>query len=326
VERQSEPVRTDEGNVVHGDVHGNVVQVGIVGGDVHVHENSPKMHVVTVRDAVPKFGVGTEVSVGDFTHVVHDHLVAEDFAAGGGVVHRRARVSSVRGRSSEFGWFRQVDDRDGTGAGRTLAEEHALLCEYSPDAPLQFHRDDRITTLVTRWPRERRGRPSDSLHQLLDDGGGRDHGQTSRWCTGLAGLCDSLGALHDRGLAHRALSPAALIARDDGRLVLRDLGLAVQAGRPGENLGEYQAPEQRRRGAPGPGAWTDVHQVAAIAHLVLTGRVPRPAAPPPLRRWEPGVPEETATVVDAALASDPAIRPDIRSLGAALRLARHHID
>lgn len=326
VERQSGPVRNDEGNVVHGDVRGNLLQVGIVDGDVHLHENSPKVHVVTSRDPAPVFGAGAKVSVDGITYVVHDHLVAEDFAADGGAVHRRARVSSVRGRSSEFGWFRQVDDRDAVGAGRMLADEHALLCEYFPEASLQFHSDDRTTTLVTRWPGERSGRPSDSLHQLLGDGPGRDHSQASRWCTGLAGLCDSLGALHDRLLAHRALSPVALIARDDGRIVLRDLGLAAQAGRPGENPGEYQTPEQRRRGASGPGPWTDVHQVAAIAHLVLTGRVPHPTAPPPLRRWEPVVPEEIATVVDAALTSDPAGRPDIRSLGAALRLAQHHID
>lgn len=275
---------------------------------------------------MPVFGAGVEVSVGDLTYLVHDHMVAEEFAAGGGAVCRRARVSSVRGRPPGFGWFRQIDDRDGGGAGRTLVDEYALLREYLPDAPLQFHRDDRTTTLVTRWPGERSGRPSDSLHQVLGDGTGRDHGQTSRWCTGLAGLCDSLGALHDRGRAHRALSPAALIARDDGRIVLRDLGLAAQAGRAGENPGEYQTPEQRRRGAAGPGPWTDVRQVAAIAHLVLTGRVPHATAPPPLRRWEPAVPGEIATVVDAALAADPAARPDIRSLGVALHLAQHHMD
>jgi hypothetical protein len=67
-----------------------------------------------------------------------------------------------------------------------------------------------------------------------------------------------------------------------------------------------------------------VHQVAAIAHLVLTGRVPPFTAPPPVRSWEPAVPGEVAVVVDAALAPDPAIRPDIRTLGAALRLTQHH--
>lgn len=326
MERQSEPVRTDEGNVVHGDVHGNVLQAGIIDGDVHLHENSPKVHVVTSRDPAPVFGAGTEVLVDDVTYVVHDHLVAEEFAAGGGAVHRRARVSSPRGTSAEFGWFRQVDDRDAVGAGGMLEAEHALLCEHSPEAVLQFHRDDRTTTLVTRWPGERSGCPSDSMHQLLGDGAWRDHGQTSRWCVGLAALCDSLGALHDRRRAHRALSPAALIVRDDGRLVLRDLGLAAQVGRTGENPGEYQTPEQRRRGGSGPGPWTDVRQVAAIAHLVLTGRVPHPTVPPPVRSWEPVVPEEIAAVIDAALAADPVGRPDIRSLGAALRLAKDHVD
>jgi hypothetical protein len=293
-------------------------------GELHLHENSPKVHVVATRDPVPVFGAGTEVSVGDRAYLVHDYLVAEEFAASGGAVYRQARVTPVGEGSSAFAWFRQVDDRDGTGAGRALADEHALLCDHFVDAVRQFHRDDRTTTLVTYWPGERSGRPSDSLHQLLDAGG--DHGQTARWCTGLAGLCETLGTLHDRELAHRALSPAALIARDDGRLVLRDLGLAAHAAVPGEHPGEYQAPEQRRRGPSRPGPWTDVRQVAAIAHLVLTGRVPHSTAPPPLRRWEPAVPEEVATVVDAALAAEITTRPGIRSLGAALGRTRHHFD
>ncbi len=320
MERENEPKAAGSGNVVHGDVHGNVLQVGFLEGAVHVHENSPKVHVVTAREAAPLFGAGAEISVGNRAYVMHDHLLAEEFATTGGAVYRRARVSAVGGPSSVFGWFRQVHDRDGTGAGRALAAEHALLGEFAPGTALQFHQDDRATTLVTRWPSERSGRPSDSLHHVLGAG------HLSRWCTGLAGLCETVAALHDQGYAHRALSPDALIACDDGRIVLRDFGLAAEAGRVGEHRGEYQAPEQRRRGAARPGPWTDVYQLAAIAHLVLTGRVPHPTAPPPLRTWTPAVPGEIATVVDAALAADPVARPDIPSLAGALRSAEHHFD
>lgn len=300
------------GNAVRGDVHGPVLQVGTVEGNVHLHQDAPRVHVVAAAAPAPVFGAGARVSVGGREYVVHDHLVEEFSSADGGVLYRQARVSSS---TRSPGWLRQVDDRDGTGAGRALADEHALL--GAPDLPTahQFHRDDRVTTLVTSWPRERSGRPSESLHQLLDDGPAGD--RANRLCTGLAGLCDTLAALHDRGHTHRALSPAALVARDDGRLVPRDLGLAAHAVRRGEHPGHYQAPEQRGRGTPGP--WTDVHQVAAIAHRILTGRPPRPAGPPPVRAWEPAVPEALAVAVDAALAPDPAARPGIRSLGTALR-------
>jgi hypothetical protein len=308
--------RAVPGNAVHGDVYGPVLQVGALDGDVHVHHDAPTMHVVTTRWSTPAFGPGARIAVGDHDYLVHDHLVAEGVTDDGRARCRTARVSS---RGETLGWLRQVDDRAGTGAGRALADEHALLKQHVADLHdvLQFHCDDRSTTLVTVWPRERSGRPSDSLHELLDNGRASDG--AGRLCAGLAGLCDLLGALHDRGLAHRALCPAALLARDDGRLVPLDLGLAVHAARNGEHQGGYQAPEQSRRGTPGP--WTDVHQVGAIAHRVLTGRLPNPTAPPPVRAWEPAITESTAATIDAALAGEPTARPDIRALGAALRHA-----
>lgn len=310
--RQDKPALP--GNTVHGDVYGPVLQVGALDGDVHLHQDAPAMHVVATREPAPAFRPGARVVVGDRDYLVHDHLVVETCTADGGARYRQARVSA---RGPALGWLRQVDDQDGTGAGSALVTEHALLGEQVVDLPavLHFHREDRTTTLVTSWPRERSGRPSDSLHQLLDDGPAQDH--AGRLCDGLAGLCDILGALHDRGLAHRALSPSALLARDDGRLVPLDLGLAAHTARRGEHPGGYQAPEQRKRGTPGP--WTDVHQVGAIAHRILTGRPPSPAAPPPVRAWEPAIPEPLAIAIDAALATDPSRRPDIRSLGAALR-------
>lgn len=303
---------------MRGDVHGPVVQVGRVDGDVNVHHGLPVVHVVAAGPPVAVFGAGAELSVGGRTYLVHDHLVDETRATDG-AVHRQARVRSANG---QLGWLRQVDDRDGTGAGRPLAAEHALLRERGGDLPTvhQFHEDHRTTSLVTSWPRERSGRPSDSLHQLLDDGPVVDTAWASRWFAGLAALCATLGELHDRNLSHRALAPETLIARDDGRLALRDLGLAAQRSRPGENTGPYRAPEQHRRGASAPGPGTDAYQVAAIAYRIVTGSVPG-SAPPPLRTWHRAVSE----VVDAALEPDAGERPGILSLGDALRDAGHHI-
>ncbi|MPZ83879.1 MAG: hypothetical protein GEV28_27195 [Actinophytocola sp.] len=303
---------------MRGDVYGPVLQVGSVAGDVNVHRGSPVMHVVEAGEPVAGFGAGAQLSIDGRDYVVHDHLFAEARAADG-AVYRQARVSST----GDLGWLRQVDDRAGTGAGRVLAAEHALLTrEHIANLPsvLQFRDDHRVTSLVVSWPRERSGRPSDSLHQLLDDGPNVDTTRVSRWFGGLASLCTTLGELHGRNLSHRALAPDTLIARDDGRLVLRDLGLAARPGRPGENSGPYRAPEQHRRGPARPGPGTDVYQVAAIAYRIVSGSVPG-AMPPPVRTWHPAVP----AVIDAALVPDAAARPDIESLGAALRDARHHI-
>lgn len=295
-----------------------MVQVGSVGGDVNVHHGSPVMHVVEGGEPVAGFGPGAQLSIDGRDYVVHDHLAAETRAADG-AVHRQARVSSA----GDLGWLRQVDDRAGTGAGRVLAAEHALLTgERIANLPTvrRFHGGHRVTSLVVSWPRERSRRPSDSLHHLLDDGPEVDAARVSRWFGGLAFLCTTLGDLHDRDLSHRALAPDTLIARDDGRLVLRDLGLAARPGRPGENSGPYRASEQHRRGPTRPGPGTDVYQVAAIAYRIVSGSVPG-AMPPPGRTWHPAMP----AVIDAALVPDAAARPSIESLGAALRDAGQHI-
>ncbi len=326
--REDDPVQPDHGNpghgnVVRGDVHGSLVQARDI-GDVHVHQHSPKVHFVAPGEPVPVFGAGARVSVGERTYLVHDYLAAERPALRGAAVWRQARVSSVA-RTSVLGWLREVEDRDGSGAGRALAEEHTLLREHGADLPavLQFHHEDRTTTLVVSWPRERSGRPADSLSEMLDPGPVRDRAWLARWCAGLAGLCATLAPLHDRGIAHRALSPDALVARDDGRLVLRDLGLAACAPRPGEHPGSYQAPEQRRRGPVPPGPPTDVHQVAAIAYRVVSGNSPPPAAPP---LNGPHLSGPFVAGVEAALALDPTTRPGIRSLELALRDAVSHTD
>lgn len=302
---------------MRGDVYGNVLQVGSVGGDVNVQHCSPVMHVVGAAEAAAEFGPGAQLSVGGLDYVVHD-LVAESRTADG-ALYRHATVNSA----GDLGWLRQVDDRAGTGAGRVLAAEHTLLTRrHIANLPtvLQFHQDHRVTSLVVSWPRERSGRPSDSLSELLDDGPNVDASQVSRWFGGLATLCATLAELHGHDLSHRMLAPDALIARDDGRLVLRDLGHAARPARPGENSGPYRAPEQHRRESARPGPATDVYQVAAIAYRILSGSAPG-AMPPPARTWHPAVP----AVIDAALAADAAARPDIESLGAALRDAAQHI-
>jgi serine/threonine protein kinase len=145
--------------------------------------------------------------------------------------------------------------------------------------------------------------------------------QLFRTLTGLAGLCATLATLHDHGVAHRCLAPAGIIALDDGRLLLRDLGLAGRGTEPGEGPAEYQAPEQRRQAQRQPGPETDVYQLAAVAYHLATGRPPLARTPLPVRAQAPGLPERAAVVLDAALVPEPSERPDVGVLGDALRAA-----
>ncbi|PSL53270.1 hypothetical protein B0I31_10960 [Saccharothrix carnea] len=173
------------------------------------------------------------------------------------------------------------------------------------------------TTLVTGWPETRSHRPCDPLDVLLPGGALRDPGVLARARRALAGLCTTLAALHAHRVVHGGLTPAGLLMLDDGTLQLRDLA-RIDPAAP-----EYPAPEQLARAAAGP--WTDVYQVGAIAHHLLTGRHPSPHAPLPIRRWESDIPTDLAEAIDAALVADPSKRPNAAVLGARLRGPAHPI-
>jgi serine/threonine protein kinase len=210
-----------------------------------------------------------------------------------------------------------------------LAREHALLQTLgtAPGLPVigQFEQGH-TTTLVLVWPASRSsGVACETLDVLCAaDGAPLDPWRTSRLCEGLSGLCRTLGRMHDKGLGHRALTPPGIIMLDTGGLVLRDLGLAATGPQPGEGPANYQAPEQRRRGGRA-GPTTDVYQAGAVAYRLITGHLPHPVTPLPVRSLVPDVPAGAGHAIDAALASDPAARPAIRQLGAALRSVRHSL-
>jgi hypothetical protein len=202
-----------------------------------------------------------------------------------------------------------------------LVAEHDLLRRLAGEVPalpavLRFAEGPgEAVTLVTAWPQTRSHRPCDPLDALLPNGPVRDPGVLARTRRALAWLCATLDALHSHRVVHGALTPAGLLMRDDGALLLRDLGRTDPAPP------EYPAPEQLDRAAAGP--WTDVYQVGAIAHHLLTGRRPSPRASLPVQRWEPDIPDDLAEAVDAALVADPAKRPNAAVLGARLRGPAH---
>ncbi|TQM84555.1 hypothetical protein FHX81_7010 [Saccharothrix saharensis] len=312
-------------NAVHGPVSGSLVQAGNIYGGVHYHQvgSSPESPAPDRTDR-RRSGLGPEVEVGAVTYLVHEQPAGARPTGDSGAVVRQARCSGLAPRDG-FGWLRRIDVRVATPLTRqvqqALAAEHDLLRRLSGGVPglpavLQFVEDPGgTTTLVTRWPETRSRRPCDPLDALLLNGPVRDPGVLSRVRRALAGLCATLDALHSRRVVHGALTPAGLLMRDDGALLLRDLG------RTDPTPPEYPAPEQLERAAAGP--WTDVHQVGAIAHHLVTGRPPSPRAALPVRRWEPGIPADLAEAIDAALVADPAKRLSAAVLGTRLRGLAH---
>jgi hypothetical protein len=173
-------------------------------------------------------------------------------------------------------------------------------------------------TLALSWPTGRDGLPCATVRTCFPPGT-LDEWRVSLLLAGLGGLAYTLRRLHGLNASHRNLTPEAIIVASDSQFALRDVGLAAVGFRPGEALGDYQAPEQAygaRRLTAGPA--TDVYQLAAIAHHLISGRVPVASGRvPPLRHH--GLPEPVGTVITASLASEPGDRPSPQEFGAILR-------
>jgi nucleoside phosphorylase len=309
---------------------------------------------------------GEEVEVGDRLYLLHDGLLAERPSGDHALIHRQARAVQIEpdtGSSSRYVWIRQVEARRDSprarDAAKALAAERDLLEALRPrtgggarglprlavdggsdsssgngrasgSESGAWHSGGRRSSLVLDWPVSRATRvPCETLDaQLGAEGEPFDEWRLHRLLSGVIGLCGTLAVLHREGVAHRGLSPAGIVALDDGRLVLRDLGLAAREPEPDEGAGTYQAPEQRRRDARRPGSWTDVYRLGAVTYHLTTGTphahgMPHGHGTPlPMRALVPGVPEPVDRAIRAALAPDPTARPDARALAAALRDAR----
>jgi nucleotide-binding universal stress UspA family protein len=146
-------------------------------------------------------------------------------------------------------------------------------------------------------------------------------------------LADALHALHRQNVVHQDLTPAHVILRADGIVVLIDFGLACHGGLPDLAAAESDgplgtpaiiAPEQLLgvRGDPR----SDLYAIGAILYLLATGRYPFGEAqsgwginrrrwfdPPPPRTIRPDVPEWLQEIILRCLA----VRPDRRYASAA---------
>ena len=278
---------------------------------------------------------GAEIMIGDRVYLLHDELLEERSSADHSVLYRQARglrLDPSGGRDGEYAWLRQAHVPSARGQPSPAARaalaaprrERDLLARLRSVRGLprvtQLVADGRTATLVLGWPANGSGAPCDTLSTRLD-GGPMDAWRMSRLFVGLAGLCRTLARLHEGGFAHRLLTPSGIIMLDDGRLALRDAGLAASSPGSGEGPADYQAPEQRAggRGRPGPGA--DCYQLAAVAYHLVAGHPPHPRVPLPLLTQAPGVPGRVSAALDAALTYDPAQRPGLPALSQMFRAA-----
>ncbi len=141
-------------------------------------------------------------------------------------------------------------------------------------------------------------------------------------------LASGLEAAHRKGIVHRDLKPDNILFTPEGRPKITDFGIARIAGddavartRTGILMGTpyYMSPEQARGGTV-TGA-SDQYALGVLLFQMLSGRVPfegsdpisvaikhMQEAPPSLREAVPGIHPGLASVVEKAMAKDPAER------------------
>ena len=174
--------------------------------------------------------------------------------------------------------------------------------------------------------------PGPSLDQVVTEHGPLP--EPALWPL-LAGLVEALQAIHACRVVHRDLKPANVLLAADGPRVI-DFGISRAAdgtaltaagvvfGTPG-----YMSPEQAEGRAAGPDS--DVFALGCVIGYAATGAGPfgSGTAAAVLYRvvhGEPaldGIPPRLREIVSACLAKDPAARPELRGLGAAIADGMH---
>jgi len=136
----------------------------------------------------------------------------------------------------------------------------------------------------------------------------------------------ALAYAHAMGIVHRDVTiENILLERQTGRALLADFGIAATVERDGDEplLGSpsYIAPEVIQGAAASPGS--DLYALGVTGWTMLAGRTPFIADDtsalllkhltepvPPLLRAAPGTSSRVARAIEAAMAKDPASRPD----------------
>jgi serine/threonine protein kinase len=134
-----------------------------------------------------------------------------------------------------------------------------------------------------------------------------------------APLAQALSDVHARGLTHGDVAPGNIVFDGSGKPLLADLGVA-------NLIGEQAGPTGRTPGyadpTPGTGPASDVHGLAAVCFMALTGVPPysdsEPMVAQSLGPHAPDAPAPLVAAIEAGLDPDPTARPDAAAFGRAL--------
>ena len=271
----------------------------------------------------------------------------------GAIIGRGGMGEVVQARDHDFG--RDVALKR-MRAGEADPE---AVARFLREAKIQARLDHPAIVPVHELGRDADGRPYFTMKRLagttLEAVLAAGDATLQRLLRALVEVCHAIDLAHSRGVVHRDLKPANIMLGDYGEVYVLDWGVARVLGQPespnattaaspsveiqteaGGILGTpgYMPPEQALGAEVGPPA--DVYAIGAILFEILAGEPLHPRGPgalastigtvvssPMLRCPERPTPPELDAICDAALASDPTVRPTARELGDQIQ---HYLD
>lgn len=258
---------------------------------------------------------GDPVGVGGY------RVLARLGAGGMGVVYlarspggRLAALKLIRPDAADDPGFRERFRREIGAAGKVSGLYTAPVLDADADAPQPWF----AAAFV----------PAPTLKEAVEDGGALPEPAVRALGAGLA---EALQAVHRAGLVHRDLKPGNILLAEDGPRII-DFGIAkvvdaTQITRTGGMIGTlaYLAPEQIA-GAKDAGAAADVFALGGVLVYATTGARPFGDGDPGALLYEimygeprlDGLPASLRSTVAACLAKEPARRPPLADVLAAL--------
>jgi nucleoside phosphorylase len=249
---------------------------------------------------------GAEITVEGKKYWLHDP-VEETWSPDRSVVRRRAKAQ--QSQTNRKVWLKQVQVLRSTSTANTLRnalrQEGQLLEELEQERYRDFprllasHSTEQSVIIVYD---STQGSP---LQVFGPKDAPLDAFSARILLQSMQSLCTTLGILHRRHLAHRALTPETILLQDGRRAVLQDVGLATRRFELGEGPELYQAPEQLRlaQDLSVPGSYTDIYQLGVILYHILTRRLPSssplPVVPPSY--WNNALPRDLDAVLLRAI-------------------------